>query len=56
MDPDVFAHRAEQSRRIGCKLVRVKGERIFLDELDPNAKGNKMKNLDFECGIFCHTL
>lgn len=51
--PGIFAERAEQSRRIGAKLVRVKGERIFLDELDPNAKGRPMKNMDFECGIFC---
>ena len=53
--PDVFNDRATQSRRIGARLVRVKGERIFLDELDPKAMGRPMKNLDFECGIFCHT-
>lgn len=51
--PDVFQQRAEQSRRIGARLVRHKGERMFLDELPPDAKGNAMKNLDFECGIFC---
>jgi hypothetical protein len=55
MHPEVFQKRAEQSRRIGARLVRVRSERIFLDELDPNAKGRPMKNLDFECGIFCHT-
>jgi hypothetical protein len=55
MHPAVFAERAEQSRRIGARLVRVKGKRIFLDELDPSAKGMPMENLDFECGIFCHT-
>lgn len=49
--PDVFADRAEQSRRIGCKLVKVKGKRIFLDELDPNSRGGKIKS--YECGIFC---
>ena len=53
MHPDVFNHRASQSRRIGAKLVKHKGQRIFLDELDPNAKARKMKSLDFECGIFC---
>lgn len=31
--PDVFALRCIQSRAIGCRLVRVKGKRIFLDEL-----------------------
>lgn len=51
--PEVFKERAEQSRRIGARLVRVKNKRIFLDELDPLAKGNPMKSMDFECGIFC---
>lgn len=51
--PDVFDERAVQSREIGARLVRHKGERIFLDELPSDAKGNAMKNLDFECGIFC---
>ena len=53
--PAIFYERAIQSRKIGARLVRVKGERIFLDELHPNAMGRPMKNLDFECGIFCHT-
>lgn len=51
--PEVFAERAIQSREIGARLVRVKGKRIFLDELDPRAEGGKMKDLNFECGIFC---
>lgn len=53
MHPEVFEHRAKQSRDIGARLVRVKGKRIFLDELDPSVKGRSMKNMDFECGIFC---
>lgn len=53
MHPDVFARRAEQSRRIGAKLVRVKGKRIFLDELDQEAKGRSMKSMNIDCGIFC---
>jgi hypothetical protein len=53
MHPVVFDERAIQSRDIGARLVRVKGERIFLDELDPKAKGRSMKNMSFECGIFC---
>ena len=52
-DPDVFQHRAEQSRDIGCKLVKYKGERIHLDELPENAYGGNLKDLSFECGIFC---
>lgn len=51
--PDIFKERAEQSRRLGVKLVRRKGERIFLDELLPTDKGNKIKS--WECGIFCNT-
>ena len=51
--PDVFVGRAEQSRRLGSKLVRYKGERIFLDELPLEAKGRPLKGMDFECGIFC---
>lgn len=53
MHPAIFQQRAEQSRRIGARLVRHKGKRIFLDELPPDAKGRKMKSHD--CGIFCDT-
>ncbi len=51
--PEIFAHRSEQSRDLGARLVRVNNERIFLDELDPDAKGRPMKNMNFECGVFC---
>lgn len=51
--PEVFAQRAEQSRRLGVRLVRYSGERIYLDELPPDAVGRPIKSLDFECGIFC---
>lgn len=51
--PEVFKRRAEQSRELGARLVRVKGERLFLDELSPDAKGRPMKGMDIECGIFC---
>ena len=51
--PEVFEERAAQSERLGVKLVRVKGERILLRDLDPTAIGKPMKNLQFECGIFC---
>ena len=51
--PDVFAARAAQSRELGVRLVRHKGQRVFLDELPADAKGQPLKNLDFECGIFC---
>lgn len=52
--PEVFKQRAEQSRKIGCKLVKYKNKWIFLDELDPEAVGrNPKKNI--ECSIFCDT-
>jgi len=54
--PDVFEQRAVQSRDIGTRLVRHKGKRIFLDELPSDAIGRPMKNLDFECGIFCEEI
>ncbi len=49
--PDIYNERAEQSRRIGAKIVVVKGKRKFLDELKPTDKGGKIKSWD--CGIFC---
>jgi len=51
--PEVFDDRAKQSRQIGAKLVKLKGKRIFLDELKPTDKGGKIKS--WECGIFCDT-
>lgn len=49
--PEVFADRAKQSREIGTRLVRVKGERKFLDELLITDKGKELMNWD--CGVFC---
>ena len=52
--PEEFQQRAEQSRRLGVRLVRVRGKRIFLDELDPNTLGRPLKALEMpECGIVC---
>jgi hypothetical protein len=51
--PEVFEERVEQSRKIGVRLVKRKGERIFLDELKPTEYGGKIKS--WECGIFCET-
>lgn len=51
--PEIFKERAEQSRRLGVRLVRYKGKRIFLDELPPDAKGRSLKSMNIECGIFC---
>ncbi len=52
--PLIFAARARQSREIGCRLTRVKGKRIFLDELkvtDRGRWGSYAEN--FDCGVFC---
>jgi hypothetical protein len=54
--PDIFEERSKQSRKIGAKLVRYKGKRMFLDELPDGAKGRPMKNMDIECGIFCEEI
>lgn len=51
--PAVFADRAVQSREIGARLVRVRGERKFLDELLPTDKGRSLKHMNVDCGIFC---
>ena len=53
VDPLVFRQRAVTSRDLGCKLVRYRGERIYLDELPEDAVGAPMKSLALECGVFC---
>ncbi len=50
---NIFWARALQSRRLGVRLVRFKGQRIFLDELPEDAVRRPLKDMDFECGIFC---
>lgn len=50
--PEAFALRAKQSREIGARLVRVNGERVFLDELDPS-HGLEQPDGNIECGPFC---
>lgn len=49
--PAVFKRRCEQSRRLNVRLVRYKGERIFLDELPEDATDNTKENLS--CGPQC---
>lgn len=48
--PDVFERRARQSRAISARLVRVKGERVFLDQLPPDEDA---PDDDIECGPVC---
>ncbi len=49
--PKVFKLRAEQSRSLGCKLVRYKGERIFLDQLPADEMKGEEENIS--CGPEC---
>jgi Phosphoadenosine phosphosulfate reductase family len=52
--PVVFNLRAEQSRRLGVRLCRLHGERIFLDEL-PADVTDLTPEEDIECGPVCMT-
>lgn len=54
--PEIFESRAAQSRELGARLVRVKGKRIYLDELEPGTTGRKMKKFSFECSGLCGTV
>lgn len=49
--PEVFARRADQSRRLGARLTRLAGKRIFLDELPIDA--NDLFVEDLSCGPEC---
>lgn len=50
--PDIFAKRAEQSRRLGVKLTRVNGVRAYLDELPPDyLPAEPLENIS--CGPEC---
>lgn len=48
--PEVFERRARQSRAIGARLVKVKGERVFLDMLPPEADA---PDDAIDCGPVC---
>lgn len=50
--PLIFAKRAEQSRRLGVRLVRYKGVRMFLDEL-PQLNEDQTPEENIECGVLC---
>lgn len=50
--PEVFARRAKLSREINARLVRVDGERIFLDEMDLT-RAYQGGDGDIECGPYC---
>lgn len=50
--PDRFAQTAALSREIGCRLTRLNGERVFLDEIPINHP--MTKPLAPACDFLCH--
>lgn len=50
--PDVFARRADQSRRFGSRLTRIKDERIFIDEIP--ADWPMTEAIVPRCDFLCH--
>lgn len=50
--PETFARRAEQSRRFGSRLVRINGEREFLDQLPENWPTTQATAP--RCDFLCH--
>lgn len=50
--PEKFEERARRSRDIGCRLVRVDGKRIFLDEM-PTDRAFPYKRENLSCGPEC---
>lgn len=52
--PAEFARISELSRRLGCRLTRLKGRRIFLDEMPLGIDWQKSdRSKAVECGVLC---
>jgi len=51
--PEQFNRMAELSRRLGCKLTRLKGTRIYIDEIPDDINWRKKDRDTQECGILC---
>jgi hypothetical protein len=51
--PDQFNKMADLEKTIGAKILKHKGERIWLTEL-PIGAGDYPTEQAIECGIFCH--
>jgi hypothetical protein len=51
--PDQFNKMADLEKTIGAKILKHKGERIWLSDL-PKDAGDYPKEASIECGIFCH--
>jgi len=50
--PEQFERMAKLEKQIGAKILKLKGERIWLDDLPPNV-GDYPTEQSIECGIFC---
>ena len=50
--PDVYARMAELERDLNASVLRVDGEALWLDELDPD-RGNHADEPSFECSLLC---
>ncbi|MFH5927429.1 hypothetical protein [Roseomonas xinghualingensis] len=50
--PEVFGRRAKLSREIGCRLVELHKDRIFLDELSPEVGAGEQEP-DMDCSLLC---
>lgn len=50
--PDIFDRMVIESRRLNVRIIKIKEERIFLDELQPGT-GNYQNEPEIQCGIFC---
>lgn len=51
--PENFERLSVLSRELGARMVRYRGERIFLDELPEDAKGGDLRAMNLDCGLFC---
>lgn len=51
--PEQFDRMAKLEKQIGAKILKHKGERIWLDDLPPDV-GDYPTEQSIECGIFCH--
>ena len=50
--PEEFNRMAELEKTLGVKILKHKGDRIYLHDL-PSDAGNYPKESSIECGIFC---
>jgi hypothetical protein len=51
--PAEFNRMAELSRRLGCRLTRLHGHRIFIDEIPADYDWQKRDRSDIDCGLWC---